>query len=169
VVVRRRLRLEATTRPAGEVAASLCSVAPPAGWLDDVLERMVSGPYSADQLEEMLEQLAAADEDGSTRWEYRRRGSAVGGDIDLTAASPADSAYANGLLLRRLVDQEVPVTPARMRRAESYARSVLAFLAPHPSREVNSAPLQAHHFAVAAMRHEGPPAPHLAEELLLVA
>ncbi|HEY3530180.1 MAG TPA: hypothetical protein VGK78_13625 [Nocardioides sp.] len=164
---RRRVRLEARELPAGEVAASLCSPPPPAGWLDGVLEGIVSGPYSPEQLGELLEQFAAGDEEGSTRWEDCRRGFAVGGDLDLSTASPADSWYVSGLLLRWLVDQAVPVTVDRMRWAESYVRFELAFLAPHPSRDVRS-PLQAHHLALAAMRREGLPTIPLAEELVLV-
>lgn len=169
VASRRHQRLEMMTRPAGEVAASLCSSAPPAGWLDRVLERMLAGPYSTDQLEEMLEQFVAADGVVSTRWEDCRRGFAVGGEIDVTASEPADSAYLHGLLLRWLVEQGVPVTVDRIRWAESYTRYVLAFLAPHPSRAKRNTALQAHCLALVALRRESPQAPPLAEELILVA
>ncbi|HET9648401.1 MAG TPA: hypothetical protein VFP34_09240, partial [Microlunatus sp.] len=141
---RRRLRLAVRQRRAGEVAALLCEAPLPPGWFDGVLARLVSGPYSADQLREMLEQLAAGDEEGSTRWGDCRRGFAAGGDLDLTTASTADSSYVHGLLLRWLVDQDVPVTAARTRWSESYVRLLLTFLAPHPSREVHNAPIQAH-------------------------
>ena len=169
VMARRRRRLEAVTRPAGEVAGSLCSSAPPAGWLDDALEGIVAGPYSADQLDELLEQLAAGQGDGSPRWESCRQGFAVGVQTELTALAPADAASVHGSLLRWLVDQAVPVTVARLRWAESYTRLVLAFLAPHPSRDGRNTALQAHHLALAAMRREGGPGPDLLEELILVA
>lgn len=169
VVTRRRQRMEAVARPAEEVAVSLCSFAPPDGWLDRVIRGIVAGPYSADQLGELLEQLAAGGGDASIRWDDCRRGFAVGGEIDLTVASPADSAYLHGLLLRWLVEQDVPVTVARMRWAGSYTRLVLGFLAPHPSRAKRNTALQAHLLALVAMRRESPSAPHLAEELVLVA
>ena len=48
-------------------------------------------------------------------------------------------------------------------------RLLLTFLAPHPSREVRNAPIQAHQLTLAALRRLGPPTPPLADELVLVA